>query len=278
MAEDAALESDHDLIEGLETMFPTKGAADTADSSDNELHDEEEKSALLTERETTNLGEHENNDTTKQSECEPISASHHAPRVRLDRHQSTGVLMIGGVAALYAIQCALEQPLDDRIAVISAFLLWIICRFQLSLTRKWSDHLHEVHAILVMMNMTICWMTTFRGNQWISFGVYWAEFIYDIVDRSKFGPNVSMSSVTNMVNDAVIILFFVVFEFVGQNAVDYVFVHSLKVLALFMMDQCFGVQYGKGSGSGNVLGGELQFNIIAFHFSSWFSISRIVGR
>ena len=183
-----------------------------------------------------------------------------------DDTQNVGLLIMIGIAALYSIQWTVEQPLDDRIAVILSFLVFIFGRFQLShrSKEKWSrqeidDLLHESHSILVLLNVLHGLIFEFRSNQWISFGMFWSDLLCDLMDRRSW---------IKIANGAIIVTFFVIFECIGKNAVDLVFILSVLTLGMKLIRL-----YSHGTSSETV---EFQYNLIGIHLAFWLSISDMI--
>ena len=71
---------------------------------------------------------------TKQSESHRLN-THKDHALDDDDTQNVGLLIMIGIASFYSFQWTVEQPLDDRIAVILSFSLFMMVEFNRVIVR-----------------------------------------------------------------------------------------------------------------------------------------------
>eukprot|EP01083_Nonionella_stella_P047752 127820_1 len=223
------------------------------ESSSNDYHDEEEKSTLLLSDDTPK-------DVSKIKDASTADDLIHYPSL-----VSFCCVFVLHFASWLSISNIKSYP-SGSILFISSFLVYTFCRFY------HDKRLDGIHSIFVLVNVMDCLLSVFFGmngdyklyfksNEWITFGLLASHFVYDV--RDIYYDVSSEDAWLICGQDAMIILFLILFLCIGDNAIDLIFVYAIKCVICMAIGRNYAVIK------------HIQINTIAIHFAAWFSIKKI---
>jgi len=292
-------DSDYDVTEGMLTdetkiaLNNTKTYSPDLGLSDNEHdQDEEEKDYILSQDTETPRCEAMSNTLSANTNCNAnanangneTEAQTEANQAQQDAMKQTYNTKYKLMVILYCI-FLLYLISFNVFKLVLSMILFTVCKnylFEiLSTNGNRTEIEHEIYVILnainaafVIIDVLYCilnrhsidYVLHFDSNKYISFGLFLSNIVWYLWNEHERKPSVVANK---WASDLFIVSFLVLFNLIGDNAIDLIFVYSIKSLIIAVMRYCTEyvvfVQTNK----------DIQANILIVHVAAFLSLSRI---